>query len=252
MKSGFIDAHAHLSDSPGSVDRLVSSMDSLGIERTVVVAGGLMSPERLSEQIALGGGSDVNAANGFVLEASQHSRGRLLPFYFANPHVDSQHYRSVGREFVGMKLGPAVHGVPLCDIRNRRLVAIASELGHPVYLHCLARPGFGVSDLVSLACFFPQTTFILGHAGIGNCDLYAVSQVRSHENILFETSGGFSAVIAHAIAELGPDRVMFGSEYPLQSVSAELEKLRALDLPAWTMELVTRLNVLQLCEGGGQ
>lgn len=222
----YFDSHCHLSNRNGAAEALVREMDSLGIAKTVVVGGGAITPDTLSRQIAVGGMSDVDIDNAALLAACLKSNGRLIPFYFANPHRGVLPYLAEGGAFRGLKLGPAVHGIALTDDRTRALVAAARDFHHPVYLHCLARPGFDVEALVQLAREFRDVTFILGHAGIGNCDLYAVSLVEKELNILFETSGGFTSVVTAACRRLGAHRVLFGSEYPLQSPRAEIEKNR--------------------------
>jgi predicted TIM-barrel fold metal-dependent hydrolase len=224
----FIDSHAHLPLRPGAREALLTTMDRLGIGRTIVVAGGSVTPEKLSAQIALGGGTDVDIDNLALADACAPSGGRLVPFFFANPHRGAAAYRQQGSAFAGLKLGPAVHGIALSDPRTESLVQTARDLGHPVYLHCLARPGFTVDDLLPLAGRYPSVTFLLGHAGVGNCDLYAVQRIQPHRNIWLETSGGFTCVIEAAIRQLGADRVIFGSEYPLQNPRAEIEKAKCL------------------------
>lgn len=243
-----IDAHAHLPARPGARERLLSLMDSLAFARAVVVAGGSVSPETLARQIACGGGSDVDVDNASLLAACEGSGGRLIPFYFANPHRGAAAYRREGARYRGLKLGPAVHGVRLDDARHDALVEAAVELGHPVYLHCLARDGFRVDDLVALARRHPRARLILGHAGIGNCDFHAVSLIAPEPNLYFETSGGFTSVIEAAFRALGPRRVLFGTEYPLQHPCAEVEKARCLDLSPDERALFLGGNIARLLE----
>jgi predicted TIM-barrel fold metal-dependent hydrolase len=223
-----IDGHAHLPARQGAAETLLARMDALGIARAVVIPGGTVTPLQLAKNIALGCGSDVEIDHQFLLKACAASASRLIPFYFANPHRDASAYEAAGERFYGLKLGPAVHGVRLDDPRTRALIEVAERFGHPVYLHCLARPGFGVAELVELARGFPRVRFILGHAGVGHCDLYGLSLIAKDENIYFETSGGFSAVVREALAVLGAERVLFGSEYPLSDPRLELEKVRDL------------------------
>jgi hypothetical protein len=104
-----------------------------------------------------------------------------------------------------------------------------------VYVVCLGRPGFSVIDLLLLADKFPEVTFVLGHCGFVGIDVYAVGKVASRSNIVAETSGCYTRVARIAVARLGCDRVLFGTEYPLQHPSVELAKLAALELdePAW-------------------
>ncbi|MCY9786957.1 amidohydrolase family protein [Nocardiopsis sp. EMB25] len=246
MDTRVFDAHAHLAPGAEATDRLLTTMDGCGIDRAVVVAGGTIDPLRLSRQIIEGGGSTEDVDNDAVLAGCERSGGRLVPFFFANPHSGPDAYREAGAGFRGLKLAPGVHGVRISDPRTHALVGVAKDLGHPVYLHCLARAGFGVTDLVDLAAREPDVTFVLGHAGVGDMDLYGIESIRPRPNILFETSGGYSAVVAAALRRLGPERVLFGSEYPLQHPEVELVKYRLLGLeePAWRRVTWTNARLL--------
>lgn len=242
-----IDFHAHLLPTREGRERLLRAMEENAISQAVVVAGGVVSPHDLSEQIALGGGSGASAANESVRELCEETRGKLLPFYFANPHVAPNEYQVRGSLFYGLKLGPAVHGVELNDPRNHAYIAIAERFQHSVYLHCLSRPGFDTRSLLRLSSHFPKVIFVLGHAGIGNCDFYSVDQIAAEENIYFETSGGFSSVIGYALNKLGEDRVLFGSEFPLEGPEVELAKYRRLNvdmvkLSTNALRLLTRVK----------
>ncbi|WP_433126340.1 amidohydrolase family protein [Micromonospora sp. CA-240977] len=211
--------------------RLLSTMDDCGLDRAVVCAGGTLSLDQLSRQLIEGGHVETDADNEAVLRAADAADGRLVPFYFGNPHAPAARYRAVADQYTGLEISPAVHGVPLTDERNLRLLAIAAEAGHPAYVVCLERPGARVTDLVELARRFPGLSLVLGHSGVGNIDYYAVDLIAPYPSIALETSGGYSSVVRRALDRLGPGRVLFGSEFPLQDPRVELAKYAALDLP---------------------
>jgi predicted TIM-barrel fold metal-dependent hydrolase len=206
-------------------------MDECGLARAVVCAGGTIDLDRLSRQLIEGGHVETDADNDAVLSTCAGSGGRLVPFFFANPHRPAAVYLARAGQFCGLEVSPAVHGVGVSDPRVADLVAVAARFDHPVYVVCLDRPGARVADLVALARRFPEVNFVLGHSGIGNIDFYALTLIRDEPNILLETSGGYSCVAEAAVNRLGAGRVVFGSEYPLQHPSVELAKFRALRLP---------------------
>jgi predicted TIM-barrel fold metal-dependent hydrolase len=226
-----LDFHVRLTPRPGAGERLLSTMDECGLTRAVVCAGGTIDLDRLSRQLIEGGHVETDADNDAVLRACEGSGGRLVPFFFANPHRPAAVYAATAGRFRGLEVSPAVHGVGLADPRVAGLVAVADRFEHPVYVVCLDRPGARVSDLVALARRFPRVRFVLGHSGIGNIDLYALTLIRDEPNILLETSGGYACVAEAAIGRLGAGRVLFGSEYPLQHPTVELAKFRALGVP---------------------
>lgn len=240
------DAHAHLAPGAEPLRRLLECMDAVGISRAVVVAGAVLDPGILSRQMTEGGGTDVDADNEAVHTSCAASGGRLVPFFFANPHRGAEAYERHGRGYRGLKLAPAVHGIALDDKKTDELAAVAERFGHPVYLHCLGRPGYAVPDLVALARRHPDVRFILGHGGVGDLDLYGIGLIAPEQNIVFETSGGYSFVIEAAVRQLGPSRVLFGTEYPLQHPSVELMKYRVLKLPDPAWEEIGWNNIARL------
>jgi predicted TIM-barrel fold metal-dependent hydrolase len=241
-----MDFHARLPTRPGAGGRLLTTMDEHGIDRAVVTIGGVIDPDLLSEQVIRGGHVETDADNDALLDACAESEGRLLPFFFANPHADPNDYGGRAAKFRGLEISPAVHGVALTDRRTLALVAVAAQFGHPVYIVCLGRAGAGVTDLVELARAFPGVTFVLGHCGFVGIDLYALNTVRPEGNIVAETSGCYTGVAAAAVARLGADRVLFGTDYPMQHPSVELAKLRALGLSDQDRDKVAWRNAYRL------
>jgi predicted TIM-barrel fold metal-dependent hydrolase len=220
------DFHARLV--PGA--RLLSIMDDTGIARAMVAAGGVVDIDTLSRHIVHGGHTDATPDNDAVLAACTGSDGRLVPMYFGNPHGDVEEYRRVAPLFRGLELSPAVHGMRFDDPRVMAFVAVAASQRHPVYTVCLGRPGTRPGDLVALARRFPATTFVSGHCGFIGVDTSGIAEIAPQENIVAETSGCFSVVAHRAIDLLGPERVLFGTEYPLQHPAVELAKFAALGL----------------------
>ncbi|GAA1738464.1 amidohydrolase family protein [Luedemannella helvata] len=226
------DFHARLLPRPGATEDLLTTMAGAGIAGAAVAAGGVVGLDVLSAQITYGGYSTATPANDAVLAACAASGGRLVPFYFANPHAGVRAYRAQVDAYRGLELSPAVHGLSFDDPRTRDYVAVASDAGHPVYVVCLGRPGTRPADLVALAARFPRTTFVFGHCGHTGIDIAGIDMIAARENVVAETSGCFGVVVRHALSRLGPRRVLFGTEYPLQHPAVELAKYASLDLSA--------------------
>lgn len=226
-----IDFHVRLPPRADAGDALLASMDRHGIAASVVVAGGLVRPQVLSRQLREGGFVTGEVDNARVLDLTRSSGGRLRPCWFGNPHGGLEAYRSSGSSYVGLELSPAVHGVRLDSAEVKEFIAAAGELGHWVYVVCINRPGCDVPTLVEVATRHPEVTFVLGHLGYGNVDFHGIGLVADLPNVVVETSGGYSSVLAASIEELGADRVLFGSEHPLQDPRVELTKVDVLELP---------------------
>lgn len=244
------DFHVRLVPRPGAADRLLEALAACGIDRAVACAGGTIDLLGLSRQLVEGGHVETDADNDAVLAACAASGGRLVPFFFANPHRGAGPYRDRAAEFRGVEVSPAVHGVGLDDPRVADLASVAADEGHPVYVVCLERPGARVSDLVALAARFPEVVFVLGHSGVGNIDFHGVELIEASRNVLLETSGGYTSVLRAALDRLGPDRVLFGTEFPLQHPAVELAKFAALEVPADQWRKVAWTNATRILGEG--
>lgn len=80
-------------------------------------------------------------------------------------------------------------------------------------------------DVAQLAARHPDIQMVCGHAG-GDWEL-AVRAIRSHDNVLFEFSGGapWSGAVDVAVDELGADRLVWGGHGPSRSYANELSKV---------------------------
>lgn len=247
------DSHAHLAPGPEALQTLLTTMDRHNIHGAVVVPGSGIAPALLAKQLLAqpteDAVKDIRYNNEELLSQCKRSNGRLIPFFFANPYDPVDGYRRLGAAFAGLKFGPGVHGVRLHSPKIEAYIKVARDFRHPVYTHCLEREGFRVLDLVQLSRRFPLTTFILGHGGIGHLDLSAVDQIAPYPRILFETSGTFLKTVQYASDRLGSDRVLFGSEYPLQSPGAEIAKLAELEVTSEDRRNVRGRNIHDLLQG---
>jgi len=240
------DFHARLGGAPDAAGDLLRVMAGRGIARAVVSCGGLLDPVRLARQIAEGGRAEVRAGNDRLAARCAGSGGRLVPFYFADPVREVAAYRAAAGEFRGLEISPAVHGFRLDDPCVAELVTAATAAGHPVYVACLGRPGARTADLVRLARAVPDATLVWGHCGHTGLDLTGLEEIAEAPGILAETSGCLTMTARRAVALLGPDRVLFGTEYPLQEPAVELAKARALGLSEADLYAVTWSNACRV------
>jgi predicted TIM-barrel fold metal-dependent hydrolase len=216
-------------------------MDRHGIARAAIVADAI-TPKRFGVHLAHRDYTADDADNMGVLKICRAAAERLVPIWMANPHRSVAAYRKHGADFGGMELSPATHGVPLADWTASKLVEVAAELGHPVYVTCLHRPGCTVEALLGLARRFSETTFILGGGGIVMVDHAGVAAIADQENIVLDGSACATPLLARALGELGVGRVAFAS--PGEEPSLTLAKFTAA-FEAASLSESDRLDVLQ-------
>jgi predicted TIM-barrel fold metal-dependent hydrolase len=114
---------------------------------------------------------------------------------------------------VGLKLHPAFDTYPADTPALDPYLRVAEDAGVPVTVH--SGPGPADPDLIRrLAERFPAVRFVLYHTFLGLPEgrRRASRHARELPNLYLETSWCRSAEVERLISEVGPDRVLFGSD----------------------------------------
>jgi predicted TIM-barrel fold metal-dependent hydrolase len=171
-----------------------------------------------------------------------------------NPHFEKESLAELDRcvrdgPMVGVKLWIAmVCSRPELDPIARR----AGELRVPVLQHCYWRTEANLpdesnpADLAQLAARHPQVSFICAHTG--NDWERGIRAIRSAKNVWAEISGcdPTAGMVEMAVRELGPQRVLYGSDAGGRSFASQLAKVYSADLPAQTKQWILRDNLKRL------
>jgi predicted TIM-barrel fold metal-dependent hydrolase len=248
-----IDAHAHLGSgfTPWRTDDLaadlVATSAEVGITRSLVSTLGehalLSHPDP----------AELRAANRITAEAvarfpSLAGVVYLTPEYPRESLDELNRYVADG-PFVGVKLWIAVRAH---DRRLDPLVARMCELGVPLLQHAWYKTVDGTpdestpADVAVLASRHPELTIQMAH--LGGAGRRGVADIKPYPNIVVDTSGGDPVLgeVDHAVAELGADRVLFGSDAPLRDPATALSKVLGSSLSAADRRLVLSENALRV------
>jgi uncharacterized protein len=208
----------------GLADLWVHELDAHGVSRAAIIA----SVPRDEAQVARA--------------VAQHPK-RLVGYFMVDPTAaDALERTHRGLNELGLRavcLFPAMHHVPLHDVRVHRLVEVAaSRRGAAVFVHCGvlsigARKKLGLEsrfdvrlgnplELQPLAAAFPSTPFIIPHFGAG---LFREALIAADmcPNVYLDTSSSnawirytpgltLGAVFRAALDVLGPSRLLFGTD----------------------------------------
>jgi len=116
----------------------------------------------------------------------------------------------------------------------------------PVFLHTdYPVDAEDVSNVLRLAGLFPDTQIILGHAG-GDFWIDAIAGAYEHPNVWLDTSEIVNQVALQVAVNTIPDRVMFSSDFPWDSVESMLARIEALNNPPQVKEKVLGGNAASL------
>lgn len=248
-----VDAHAHVSNSSfGNVETLLKQLDEAKIDKAILVPGGMLDIRRMSEYIK-GKEKPVTLIppNDIVKSAMNEHPDRFYGFICVNPHENEKAIKMLESGvmkdgYVGLKLAPMVHEFSLTSRTVKMLAKKCGELGVPFYTHTVFSPAAATIKLGMLAEEFPDTNFILGHMGFGPVDIDGFELASRYDNFYLETSGGSYMGIKLAIEKAGPEKLIFGSEFPLQHPGVELKKIEALGLNKKDRNKVLADNILKI------
>jgi uncharacterized protein (TIGR03086 family) len=190
-----VDAHVHVRG-PGR--------DALGFQslRTALDSGGMTH--------ALVSWKD----NDYVdrIAASVPWLTRLVWVSPGRPSVESVRHR-LENGAVGFKLHPAYDDYPADTSALDPYLSVAADAGVPVTVH--SGPGSADPDLIRrLAERFPSVRFVLYHTYLGPLEGRRRASRHAQElpNLYLETSWCSSGEVERLLDEVGPDRVLFGSD----------------------------------------
>ena len=219
-----IDSHMHLGSLSGihnydvRLETLLSTMVRLGIEKGIN-----------SGCYNLNFG-DMERGYAIDIEAHEASQGRILSYYVYDPNAADTSLKQMDLHsdpaiFKGIKIHPSWHNVFADDEAYRPVYEYACSKKLPIMSHTwtisLTNPvqKFSTPDrFEKYAAEYGDVTLILGHAGGrygGICQ--AITLAKRCPNICVDIAGDIyiDQLVETLVREIGPDRVLFGSDYPM-------------------------------------
>jgi uncharacterized protein len=192
--------------------------------------------------------ADYEKPNQAIAELCGRYSGKFIGFAKHDPETEQGRIGPMLRHEVE-KLG--LRGLKLHKLPTREVLDAVAELKIPVLYHPRE-----VSMFYAIAAGYPQVTLIMAHLGsyLSNNVAWhyeAIAIARRFPNVYLETSG----VVAHrflemAIKELGPEKIIFGSDGPENDSRLEIYKIRLLKLPPADEAKVLGGNIQRLLPEG--
>jgi len=219
-----IDAHAHISSAweelgiVWSVEESIALMDHYGIEISFS-----------SDSRSLRG--DYRAGNQRLLDAMRRYPGRVCGYAVGNPWDGTAAVQEVTRcldaGMAGIKLHVSHNLLDYDHPRVQPFFSLAAERQAPVLVHCFD----GAQSIDRIADQFPTVAIILGHMG-GYAWPEAIDVATRHPNLYLEICCSCSeiGIVESAVAAVGAERVLFGTDMPLLDPCSSLYKVYDADI----------------------
>ena len=202
--------------------------------------------------------------------------GRQGILTFGAMHPDCEDYRQELQRLSdagirGIKLHPAYQGIDLTDIRYKRIIAAASEMGLAITIHAGIDVGIhdrnyaSVPQILEILRDVEPTKFILAHMGgwdawdeverdIAGAPLwldtaFTIGPISPHHSV---KPGPYSHItladedFVRLARAHGTDRVLFATDCPWQDQSRYVRRFRELPLSDAEREQIFHLNAARL------
>ncbi len=140
-----------------------------------------------------------------------------------------------------------LRGLKLHVMPTPEVLDTVAELGIPIIWHPRR-----VAMFDEVAKAYPAVDLIMAHLGSDlSADwrehLAAIEMARRHPNVYLDTGAAvLSRYLEQAVKELGPERIVFGSDEPEVDCRLEIFKIRMLKLPKQQEQMILGGNMARL------
>jgi hypothetical protein len=232
------------------LELLIRHMDRLGIERVILSQGFEEFEYHPTPE-------QVHIENDRVMRAVKRFPDRAYGSLYISPdNVDAclEEFDRCVRDGPMVSIGEIETDVRCNSPALDPIVERAIALNVPIYQHTWMNslgngPGDSTPfDLVELARRHPQGKFVCMHTG-GNWEL-GIRAIRDCKNIWAEIAGsdptaGFTEM---AVRELGPERVVYGSDVGGRSFGSQVGKVLGANIPDEAKEMILGGNLRGLLQ----
>lgn len=114
-----------------------------------------------------------------------------------------------------IKLHPFCERIPPDDPRMEPYYELARTLELPILVHTALDPDSSIGHLVNAAKAHPDLRFVAAHLELASTHDFAVEAIKGTPNIWADTAWVDLKSAKNALMKLGKERVMFGSDAPI-------------------------------------
>jgi predicted TIM-barrel fold metal-dependent hydrolase len=241
-----------------TAEELLASMDEASVDMSVALNIGWTSHEMCVR------------TNDYLLEAASLHPDRLIPFCALQPKSaataveELQRCAESGARGIG-ELRPDIQGFsladgpllsPIVEIAVARQMIILTHVSEPVGHTYSGKGTVTPEQPYRFAAEFPQAVLVCAHWGGGLPFYSLMPEVRETlSNVYFDTAATqylYHSTIFSVVGDIvGPERILFGSDYPLTSQKRATQEMDKAELSPDIRQLIAGGNAKRLLSHGG-
>lgn len=228
-----------------TADDLIASMDRTEIDLSVILNIGWSSHQLCVE------------TNDYILETLSRYPQRLIGFGAIQPRAGEKAVAEIERcvrggmrgigelrpDIQGFDLGDSAIMAPIAETAKKYHLVVLTHASEPVGHFYPGKGNITPEVLYRFVCNFPGLTIVCAHWG-GGLPFYALMPevAAALSNVFFDTAASsflYKPEIFRHVAEIvEPDKILFGTDYPLISQGRLLSSVQSLDLPERAKKLI--------------
>jgi predicted TIM-barrel fold metal-dependent hydrolase len=230
----YLDTNASAPQRAAALNELFANEDAAGIEYAVVMPSPASKPD-----------------NRALYETAGQQRRAILCCQ-VNPNDGEAALAEIRRSATEwrmrvLKIMPAIYQVRLSSPLAHTLMSTARELGMVVNIHS----GSEISHPLAIGALcrrFPDVTVLMDHMGYREWTADAIEAARDNPNLYLGTTiASFEPItVGRAVAELGPERVVYGSNWPNLYSDLAVQAIRRQRLGETAEELIFGGNLARI------
>lgn len=239
-----IDCHVHIGKNQffhmdADADFLLREADRAGIERMLV-----------TDIVSLF--YDIDEGNAYLRQQIARCPERISGYYsigqarYAPLHLEKFERHICEYGFIGLKIYSIPPQQLIDDPYLYPLIEKAAQLKVPILAHSTGEECEAISRRI------PEAMILNAHMGCcpqANGDWHrSVAAAKAYPNIYLDTtSSSFdNNMIEHAVAEVGPERVLYGSDLPLLDPILQIAKVSEADISQEAKDLILGGNIARI------
>lgn len=259
-----VDAHGHI----GNINMHPNwSADAAKISEILNVAGVdlciVSSGLSLMYDVCKGNREVVDAVNKY---------NNLMGYIVVNPFIEESYkdlkYIESEKRIVGCKIHPDYHGFDLSSSIGKELIDRVCDFAPLILFHTSLMPDTQFSRAETICEFalrHKNNCFLSGHIGgiyqnplypyyINYSGIETIAQYNL-DNVLVDTASFwiyvYPGVMDHVVKTLGSEKIVFGTDVPIQStmqIRYKLEAINSLNIPNDEKENILQRNIIKFIE----